>query len=280
MTSRSTSTLRLARAKRSRSSSDRRSRISAGSPSERPTTAALLAEARVVDEDLHEEAVDLRLGELVGALGLDRVLRGEHEERLRDAERLAADRHLVLLHDLEQRGLDLGRRAVDLVGEQEVAEDRAELDVEAPGVRTVDARADEVGGHEVGRELDAAEVPPSTRASVFTVSVLARPGTPSSSTWPPVSRATSRRSSIASWPTMTRLISYSASSRAWRGSSRRPRWVVVLVHVVGLSFIRSAGPNQRMDMRAPTAEREAAGGERARHLALLVLVAELGASRW
>src|SRR5215212_3743976 len=56
--------------------------------------------------------------------------------------------------------------------------------------------------------------PPSTSASVFTVSVLASPGTPSSSTWPPASRATITRSSIASWPTITRLISNSAVSSA------------------------------------------------------------------
>ena len=42
----------------------------------------LLAHARVVDEQLEQEAVDLRLGQRVGALGLDRVLRRQHEERL------------------------------------------------------------------------------------------------------------------------------------------------------------------------------------------------------
>src|SRR3954470_20621406 len=56
--------------------------------------------------------------------------------------------------------------------------------------------------------------PPRTSATVFTVSVLARPGTPSSRTWPPASNATSTRSSIASWPTITRLISNSAVSSA------------------------------------------------------------------
>src|SRR4051794_38525452 len=56
--------------------------------------------------------------------------------------------------------------------------------------------------------------PPSTSATVLTVSVLASPGRPSSSTWPPASSATSTRSSIASWPTITRLISNSAVSRA------------------------------------------------------------------
>src|SRR3954454_17149893 len=56
--------------------------------------------------------------------------------------------------------------------------------------------------------------PPRTSATVLTVSVLARPGTPSSSTCPPARSATSTRSSIASWPTITRLISNSAVSRA------------------------------------------------------------------
>src|SRR3954452_5017669 len=58
--------------------------------------------------------------------------------------------------------------------------------------------------------------PPSTSATVFTVRVLARPGTPSSRTCPPARRATSTRSSIASWPTITRLTSNSAdSSESW-----------------------------------------------------------------
>ena len=70
---------------------------------------------------------------------------------------LAADRDLVLLHDLEQGGLDLGRRAVDLVGQQEVGEDRAELRLERAVGRAVDARPDEVGGHQVRGELDALE---------------------------------------------------------------------------------------------------------------------------
>ena len=69
----------------------------------------------------------------------------------------AGDRHLALLHHLEQRALHLRRRAVDLVGEQQVAEHRPERGVELAGLLVVDARADEVGGNQVGRELDAAE---------------------------------------------------------------------------------------------------------------------------
>ena len=73
--------------------------------------------------------------------------------------RRVPDRHLALLHDLEQRRLHLGRRAVDLVREQEVAEDGPELGVEGAFSRAVDARPDEVGGDEVRRELDPRERP-------------------------------------------------------------------------------------------------------------------------
>ena len=63
----------------------------------------------------------------------------------------------MLGHHLEQRRLDLGRGPVDLVGEDEVGEHGPELDVEGLARRPVDAGADEVGGQEVGRELEAGE---------------------------------------------------------------------------------------------------------------------------
>ena len=52
----------------------------------------------------------------------------------------------------------LAGRPVDLVGQHDVGEDRAPLDVEVLGRRAPDAGADEVGGHEVGGELDAGEL--------------------------------------------------------------------------------------------------------------------------
>jgi hypothetical protein len=113
------------------------------------------------DAQLEEEAVELRLGQRVRPLHLDGVLRGQHEERRGQRVRLLADGDRALLHGLEQRRLRLGRRAVDLVGEHEVREDRPALELEAPGARRSGlddhVRADDVGGHEVGRELDARE---------------------------------------------------------------------------------------------------------------------------
>src|SRR5947207_1470078 len=52
------------------------------------------------------------------------------------------------------------------------------------------------------------KLPRMVRASVFTVSVLARPGTPSTSRWPCASIATITRSRKWSWPTTIFFTSY------------------------------------------------------------------------
>jgi hypothetical protein len=70
---------------------------------------------------------------------------------------LVADGDLPLLHRLEQGALDLGGRAVDLVGEDEVGEDGPALDVEGPLRGVVDLGADDVGGQHVRGELDPGE---------------------------------------------------------------------------------------------------------------------------
>ena len=91
----------------------------------------LRARSRVAERDADHEAVDLRLGQRVGALELDRVLRGEHEERARELVSVQVDGDRALLHALEQPRLRLGRRAVDLVDEHDVGEDRAGPELEA-----------------------------------------------------------------------------------------------------------------------------------------------------
>ena len=85
----------------------------------------------------------------------------------------------LLFHRLEHRGLGLGRRAVDLVGEHHVAEDRAGLEGEValPGfVFEHHAGADDVGRHEVGGELDAREVEVQGSAEALDQQRLAQAG--------------------------------------------------------------------------------------------------------
>jgi hypothetical protein len=75
---------------------------------------------------------------------------------------LAADRHLVLLHRLQEGRLGLGRRAVDLVGQNHVGKDRSRQEAElARAGRLIFLNyfgACDVRRHQVGRELDAVEL--------------------------------------------------------------------------------------------------------------------------
>ena len=91
-----------------------------------------------------------------------------------ERSRLALGRHLLLLHRLEQRSLRLRRGAVDLVGEEEVGEDRARQERELGAALVEDRGARHVGGHQVGRELDARELERSSPARTSARSASSR----------------------------------------------------------------------------------------------------------
>jgi hypothetical protein len=103
------------------------------------------------------EAVNLRLGERVGAVMLDRVLRGDDHEGRAQAIGHALDRDVPLGHRFKERRLRLRGGAVYLVGEDDVGEDGAVLELESAVALVVDREPDDVGRQEVGGELDALE---------------------------------------------------------------------------------------------------------------------------
>ena len=112
---------------------------------------------------LQHEPIQLGLGKRICAFLFDRVFASP--ARRNGGSRVkgfACGSDLPLLHGLEQRGLCLRRRPVDLVGEHDVCEDRSTYEAEhAPARRAVffdHLRARDVRGHEVGCELDAAEL--------------------------------------------------------------------------------------------------------------------------
>jgi hypothetical protein len=109
----------------------------------------------VAERGLQEEAVELSLREREGALQLDRVLRRQDEEGLRQDACDAVDGDLPLGHSLEERRLRLRHRAVDLVDEHHVGEDRALPELEIAALLVVDREAGDVGGLEVRGALDA-----------------------------------------------------------------------------------------------------------------------------
>ena len=125
--------------------------------------AALGLQAGIVDIDLQKETVELRFGQGIGAFLLQRVLRRQHMKGIRQVVAYARHRDMLFLHRLQQRRLGTRRRAVDFVGHQQFGEDRPAD--EAEGARTAGAflhhfRAGDVGGHQVGSELDARRIQP------------------------------------------------------------------------------------------------------------------------
>ena len=103
------------------------------------------------------EPVELGLRQRERALVLDRVLGGDDEERVRHRVGRPVDRRLPLLHALEQGRLRLGRRPVDLVGEDDLAEDRPGPELELLGLLVVDRQPGHVRGQQVRGELDPPE---------------------------------------------------------------------------------------------------------------------------
>ena len=116
---------------------------------------------RIADDDVEHEPVELRFRQRIGALLLDRVLRRQHEERLRQPIGLPGRGDVVLLHRFEQGRLRLRRRAVDLVGQDHVGEDRPRQEDEPPaaglGIVLQNVGAGDVRRHQVRRELDPLE---------------------------------------------------------------------------------------------------------------------------
>jgi hypothetical protein len=136
---------------------DGRQRVEGRALLEAPQHLDLAILGRIADLEAHEEAVELRLRQRERALELDRVLRREDDERRRQPARVALDGDRALLHRLEQRRLRARRRAVHLVGEHDVREQRARPELELAALLREEVDADDVGRHQVGRELDAVE---------------------------------------------------------------------------------------------------------------------------
>ncbi len=157
--------------------------------------------ARIGERVLEQEAVELRLGQRISALLLDRILGRDHHEALAERMGLAVQRDMALLHRLQQRGLRLGRGAVDLVRQQQLAEDRPAADHEAGRLEIELVGADNVARQEIGRELDAPELQPQARREALRQQRLGCAGWTFEQHMPPENSATSIRSTVSVWPT-------------------------------------------------------------------------------
>ena len=88
---------------------------------------------------------------------LDGILRGQHHEGLRQRVGVGVHGDLGLVHGLQQRRLRFRRGAVDLVGQDDIGENRAGLELKLLLDLVEDADAHHVAGQHVRSELDALE---------------------------------------------------------------------------------------------------------------------------
>ncbi len=109
-----------------------------------PQNLPLVRHPRIANAQAQHEPIQLRLWQRVSAVMLDRVLGRQHNERCRQRVSHAFDRHLPFGHCLQQRRLRLGRRAIDLIGQDDVSEDWTGLPLEARLVLIVNGQADNI----------------------------------------------------------------------------------------------------------------------------------------
>jgi Dolichyl-phosphate-mannose-protein mannosyltransferase len=112
---------------------------------------------RIIQTDAQHEAIELRIRKRIRSSQVDGILRGDDKERRRQRMRHAIGGHLLFGHRFEQRTLRFRRRAVDLVGEHELCEQRSGMEFEFAALALVHADPDNVGRQQIGRELDALE---------------------------------------------------------------------------------------------------------------------------
>ena len=156
----------------------------------------------IAEGALHRETVHLRLRERIGAAELHGVLRGDDEEQVRQITALAIDAHLALAHRFQQRRLRARRGAVDFVGQQNVGEDGAFVEMKLLVALVEDGHAQNVRGQQIRRELDALEPGVNGTRERLGQGGFARAGKSSSSTCPPLAKAASSRRVEAAWPRM------------------------------------------------------------------------------
>ena len=121
--------------------------------------AHLFVLGQIRHDDVEHEAIELSLRQRIGSFELDGILRGQDEERTLQRIGPSGRRHVILLHRFEQGRLRLRRRAVDLVGQDDLREDRPLHEAERPvsSLLVQDFRAGDVGGHQIRRELNPLE---------------------------------------------------------------------------------------------------------------------------
>ena len=146
----------------------------------------------VVDLETHQEPVELRFGQGIGAFVLDRVLRGDHHEGRRQLVRDAVD--------VTCRSAIASRRADWVFGDARLISSASNTllntgpaELEGVGSSVPDAYSGDVGREEIGGELHATEAAVDAASQCFAQAGLADTRDVLDQTWPSAIRANAMR---------------------------------------------------------------------------------------
>ncbi len=133
----------------------------------RDQNVTFLISVGIVDIDLQQEPVELRFGQWIGSLLLDRVLGRENVEWLIQNPVFARHGDPMLLHRLQERRLGPRAGPVDLIREKQPGKDRPLDEFEHPCAFSTFLEhfgAQNVRRHQIRRELDMVGIQPQNRA--------------------------------------------------------------------------------------------------------------------
>src|SRR5579884_4513100 len=117
----------------------------------------LLILRRITDLHAQQEAIKLRLRQGKSSLQLDRILRRDKQEGLRQRYARPFNRYLALGHCLQQRGLRERRCPVYFVNQQNLRENRPLAKDEFVALLIKVADTGNISRQQVGRSLHALE---------------------------------------------------------------------------------------------------------------------------
>ena len=145
----------------------------------RPGNLDLLGLRRIIELDQEHEPIELGLGQGIRPSCSIGFCVASTRNGVVKGKGLADHGHVVFLHRLEHRRLGLRWGPVDLVGQYDVREDRPVHELELPlaaGHVLKDIRARDVHRHQVGRELDPAELQRHGLGQLADQQCLGQPG--------------------------------------------------------------------------------------------------------
>ena len=119
---------------------------------------------RVPEAHADHESVELRLRQRIGSFKLNRVLRGDNDERLLQMMRLPVHRHLPLAHRLQQCGLHFRIGTVDFVGDHDIGENRARMERKGLRGARIHVHAEQIARQQIRSELDPPYRPADCRS--------------------------------------------------------------------------------------------------------------------